>query len=161
MDGVESTYERFRGRPFEAFKQHLMLIQSIAPFGINYLVNAYTIADLDVAIALAADIGARELLLLPEQPVRGVGGVDSMTLQALKDWVWRYKGPVPLTLSEAAADGMPACRPVSGEMGLSAYAHVDAAGSLKRSSFEKDGILIGPKGLMEALAALRLQETVK
>ena len=79
------------------------MIQRIPPFGINIVVNAKTICDLDSAIGVAAELGASEFLLLPEEPNRRSRGIDRETLQALHEWIARYCGTVPLTISEAAA----------------------------------------------------------
>jgi MoaA/NifB/PqqE/SkfB family radical SAM enzyme len=158
MDGVGETYEALRGRPFAAFLRYLENARSLAPFGINYVVKSRTLPDLDAATTLAAEVGAVEFLLLPEQPVLGNGGIDNHTAQALKLWVTRYQGSVPLTVSQAGADGLPICNPLIGESGLRAYAHIDALGFLKRSSFDSDGVAIDADGIMRALNVLRHKE---
>lgn len=158
MDGVGPTYETLRGRPFVALLHRLEAIKRLAPFGLNFVVNARTLPDLDSAIRLAAEVGAAEFLLLPEQPVRGHSGIDDRTRQALHQWVSRYRGPVPLAVSEAGANGLPTCEPLSGETGLRAYAHIDASGVLKRSSYENDGVVIGDGGVMRALGELRSRQ---
>jgi len=158
MDGVGDTYEAHRGRPFAAFLWHIKKIRSVVPFGINYVVNSHTLPDLDVATTLAAELGAIEFLLLPEQPVQGNDGIDDRTAGALQQWVTRYKGGVPITISQAGADGLPVCNPLAGESGVRAYAHIDASGNLKRSSFDHDGVPIGAGGLMRALSLLGQKE---
>jgi MoaA/NifB/PqqE/SkfB family radical SAM enzyme len=155
MDGVGLTYEALRGRPFEALRCRLDTISTLAPFGINFVVNARTLPDLDAATGLAADVGAAEFLLLPEQPVQGKGGIDDHTMRALQHWVNLYEGRVPLAVSEAGADGLPTCDPLASETGLRAYAHIDASGVAKRSSYESNGVVIGDKGVIEALSVLR------
>jgi MoaA/NifB/PqqE/SkfB family radical SAM enzyme len=155
MDGVGTTYEALRGRPFERLRQRLREIRDFVPFGINCVVNSATLPDLDAAAMIAADFGAREFLLLPEQPVHGQGGIDAATSGELQRWVRRYRGPVPLTVSEAGADGLPTCDPLPAEKGLRAYAHIDASGVLRPSSFAADGVAIGADGLMHALGRLR------
>ncbi len=154
MDGVGATYESIRGYPFSIFLDCLNNVSSIAPLGINFIVNTNTLQDIDTAVKLASDVGAAEFLLLPEQPVRGFGGIDEITTESLRQWVSIYKGPVPLTVSEAGADGLPTCNPLPSETGLLAYAHIDASGSLKRSSFETHGVVIGKEGVMQALNVL-------
>jgi len=154
MDGVGRTYEALRGRPFEALRRRFDTIGTLAPFGINFVVNARTLPDLDAATELAADVGAAEFLLLPEQPVRGKGGIDDLTRQALQRWVSFYRGRVPLVVSEAGAEGLPTCDPLASETGLRAYAHIDASGVLKRSSYGSSGVIIGDKGAMGALSVL-------
>jgi sulfatase maturation enzyme AslB (radical SAM superfamily) len=158
MDGVGLTYERLRGRSFTALIERLSTIRALSPFGINFVVNALTFPDLDRAVTLAAEHGATEFLMLPEQPVRGRGGIDSRTSCALAAWVSSYRGPVPLTVSEAGAAGLPTCDPLPGEAGLRAYAHIDASGTLKRSSYDQAGVPIGPAGVAEALRRLSVAQ---
>lgn len=155
MDGLGATYEALRGRSFSILRRRLEIVRTLAPFGINYVVNSHTLPDLDAATALAAELGASEFLLLPEQPVRGSGGIDAHTFRELRRWVTYYHGPVPLVVSEAGAEGMPTCNPVTNETGLSAYAHIDANGILKQSSYDCEGVAIGAGGVMQALDVLR------
>lgn len=158
MDGVGATYETIRGRPFAEFLRHLDIARTVAPFGLNFVVNRFTVADLDSAAELATTTGASELLLLPEQPVGNGRGIDSISRKFLADWVLGYRGRVQLTVSEAGADGLPTCDPLAAERGLRAYVHIDANGVLKRSSFEASGVRIGARGLMSAVDVLRRTE---
>ena len=87
MDGVGSTYEALRGRPFSSLLHRIRIAKSLAPVGINYVVNKRTVADLDQAIYIASDLGALEFLLLPEESVRGTGGIDVQTLGKLRRWI--------------------------------------------------------------------------
>jgi sulfatase maturation enzyme AslB (radical SAM superfamily) len=155
MDGVGATYEALRCRSFVELCSRLEVLRSLAPFGINFVVNERTIHDLDAATLLAAELGAVEFLLLPEQPVEGVGGIDIVTSQKFRDWVCLYHGSVPLTVSENGADGLPTCNPFEFETGLQAYVHIDAAGILKRTSFDRDGVAIGCNSVMHAIEDLR------
>ena len=158
MDGIGATYETLRGRSFEAFCRRLQQVRTLAPFGINYVVNARTLPELTAATALAAEVGAVEFLLLPEQPTRHRPGIDGQTFQELCRWVRLYRGAVPLTISEDRADGLPACDPLVPETGLRAYAHINAAGVLKRSSFSGNGVVIGHDGVMSALDRLQTHD---
>lgn len=155
MDGVGATYEMLRGKPFCSFLRQLDLVREVAPFGINFVVNARTLPDIDAAISLASDVGATEFLLLPEQPARGRDGIDHSTTQALRNWVYSYRGAIPLSVSEAGAAGLPSCNPSERETGLHAYAHIDASGVLKRSSYDLTGVPIGAGGAMQALSMLK------
>ena len=66
MDGIDTTYERLRRRPFAKLLQRFAAVRKIAQFGINYVVNADTFPEIDRAVILAKTVGASELLLLPE-----------------------------------------------------------------------------------------------
>jgi hypothetical protein len=154
MDGVGTTYERLRGKPFPALIARLPIVRALCPFGINFVVNSLTFPDLDSAVTIASAHGAAELLLLPERPVRGRGGIDDCTAQDLERWVKSYRGPIALTVSEAGAVGLPTCNPLASEFGLRAYAHIDASGRLKRSSYDQTGIPISYAGIIDALRRL-------
>jgi len=155
MDGVGTTYEKIRKRAFWALLQKLEVIREIAPFGINYLVNHLTFPDIDTAITLAAEVGASEFLLLPEVPANNTNGINKSTMQALRRWASSYDGLITLTVSEVGRNGMPIADPLPRETGLRAFAHIDASGVLKRSSYDKHGIPIGPEGVIKALELLR------
>lgn len=155
MDGVGPTYEAIRRRPFEELLKRINKLRSSMPFGINYVVNSVTIVDLDAAVELAANLGASEFLLLPEEAVgRGVG-IDKKTTTILNKWVRDYSGSLRLVVSEGGAEGLPTCDPLSAEKGLAAFAHIDASGSIKCTSYVGSGIPIGDKGVMAALDELK------
>ncbi|MEI7728345.1 MAG: radical SAM protein [Verrucomicrobiota bacterium] len=155
MDGVGQTYEALRGRPFAELCSKLQYLRDLAPFGINFLVNSRTVSDLDAATDLSAKIGASEFLLLPEFPTATTSGIDPGTATALQNWIQRYRGPLVLTVAEAGADGLPTCNPLPEETGLNAYAHIDATGTLKRTSFDGHGVTIRAVGIMHALSELQ------
>ena len=151
MDGIGTTYEKIRKRSFSALLRSIEIIREIAPFGINYLVNRLTFPEIDTAVSLAHKVGASEFLLLPEIPTNSSSGIDESTMQALRRWVRSYNGPIPLTVSDVGSEGMPIANPLPVEKGLRAYAHIDASGVLKRSSYDTHGVPIGPEGIMKAL----------
>lgn len=155
MDGVGLTYESIRYRPFKALLDRIAALKRIAPFGINFLVNSKTVKDLNAAVQLATDLGASEFLLLPEEPVgRGVG-IDKETTITLQKWVNGYCGSLPLSVSEGGAEGLPTCNPFNDEKGLIAFAHIDASGFLKRTSYDTSGVIILENGVMDALDKLK------
>lgn len=154
MDGVGPTYERLRGTRFDTFLDSLEIVRAISPIGINYVVNARTLPDLDCAITIASKVGAVEFLLLPEQPTHQTAGIDEATALALRTWVTSYSGLVPLRISESGAAGMPVYDPLSLESGLSGYAHIDASGVVKRTSFDTEGVAIGTQSVAAALSQL-------
>lgn len=155
MDGVGSTYESIRCSPFDTLLERITALSRITPFGVNYVVNSKTIIDIDTAVKLAADLGASEFLLLPEEPVGRGRGIDEQTIITLRKWVNGYRGSVPLSISEGNTDGFPICNPLSTETGLAAFAHIDASGIIKRTSYDTSGILIRENGVMAALDKLK------
>jgi sulfatase maturation enzyme AslB (radical SAM superfamily) len=157
VDGVGQTYERLRRRSFKGLRQRLEIVREYLPLGINVVVNRDTIADLDAVVTLATEVHASELLLLPEQPVDGRVGIDSDTVRQLRGWVAQYSGGPHLAISERGAEGVGTCEPLPREVGLRAYAHIDAKGVLKRASYEPLGVPIGADGVMAAIDRLETQ----
>jgi MoaA/NifB/PqqE/SkfB family radical SAM enzyme len=157
MDGIGRTYETLRGKSFQAFIKQLNYVREIAPFGINFVVNIKTIHDLDNAVAIAHNEGAAEFLLLPEQPVLGIGGINGETMHTLRAWVSAYRGRMRISISDTCAENFPVCNPFSKESGLFAYAHIDADGVLKRSSYDLKGVPIGGGSVIKALQNLKKQ----
>jgi MoaA/NifB/PqqE/SkfB family radical SAM enzyme len=155
MDGVGSTYERLRGRSFDSLLDRLRLVRSVSRFGINFVVNAETLPDLDRAITIASEARASEFLLLPERPSRNHTGIDHHTMDSLRKWVRQYRKSLPLLVSDHEAEELPICGAFLNEDPLYGYVHISASGVLMRSSFDTSGVRIGEGGLMEALQELR------
>lgn len=158
VDGLNATYERLRRRPFSIIKQRIIALRGVVPFGINYVINDDTLPDLENMIDFASDMGASEFLLLPEYEVGAGSGARARTLDALRAILRRYNGSLPLRISELSSEGMPVCDPFNSETGLLSYAHVDAEGILKRTSYENFGLKITADGFMNALMELAQQE---
>jgi MoaA/NifB/PqqE/SkfB family radical SAM enzyme len=158
VDGVGSTYERLRGRSFAQLRAALDAIAADFQWGMNSVINQDTVGDLDAIAALAAEHGASELLLLPERPTAGTSGAEQETLRALESWVLAYAGLVPLATSADAALGVPIADALPGEVGLRSYAHIDASGTARTSSYAPSGVRIGEGGVMVALKQLAQTE---
>lgn len=154
MDGVGATYESIRRRSFSELLARLGHVRAISRFGVNVVINERTLPDLDEVARVAADAGACELLLLPQMPVRSVKAIALATVHDLRRWVDRYGGPLKLYINEASAEGFPTCDPLIEERGLRAYAHIDAMGVLKPSSYAETGVLLGEDGVLRALDQL-------
>ncbi len=154
MDGVGRTYENIRGRSFDLFISKIRLLTGKIPFGINYVVNNKTVKKLSVATSLIEDWGASELLLLPEEAVGRGHKIDEHSLRDLKNWVTKYKGSLKLAVSASYEKQLHAVNPLQKERPELAFAHIDANGYIRNSSFETRGVLISSKGVMEAFKEL-------
>lgn len=160
MDGVGVTYELLRGRSFVDFTTRVRDVHLVAPFGINFVVNDETVNDLEAAMDFAHREGASEFLLIPEHSGGRRPPPSLETRERLLTWVQSYRGNVRLSVSEAGSDGMNVCDPCAAESGLRAYAHISAAGTLQRTSYESAGVAIGDSGIIDALSTiLNLQKS--
>lgn len=161
VDGVGRTYEEQRGKQFESLLRGMDAIATLSPFGINVVVNERTVAELDALSELAQKVGASELLLLPQQATTAVASMDAVVGRALQNWAFNYRGKVRLAVSEAGASGLPTCDPLPDERGLQAYAHIDASGMLRASSYSPVGAKIRDAGVLSALKRLRNNLEIK
>ncbi|MGO9297644.1 MAG: radical SAM protein [Streptosporangiaceae bacterium] len=159
VDGVGGTYEKLRDRSFADLLQRLELISGAFSFGINCVVNQRTLSELDAVAALAADFGAAELLLLLEQPTPSTPGANADVATGLRDWIRGHQGSVRLATGEQDANGLPTARPLPGEVGLRSYAHIDASGSLRATSYSSNRVPIDDRGLLAAVERLQQEET--
>lgn len=161
VDGVGRTYEELRGKQFSSLLRGIESIATLSPFGINVVVNERTVAKLDALSELAHKVGASELLLLPQQATTVVPSMDGAVGRALQNWVSKYSGKVRLAVSESGASGLPTCDPLPDERGLQAYAHIDASGTLRASSYSPVGVKIEDIGVLAALKRLRNTSEIK
>jgi MoaA/NifB/PqqE/SkfB family radical SAM enzyme len=155
MDGVGGTYERLRGRAFTEFRRKLDLVATICPFGLNVVINKDTVDELDQVAGFARAVGARELLLLPQQPTRAVAGIDYDASSRFEDWVKHARRNVPLAISEAGAStALGLANPYAEEPALEAHAHIDAEGLLRPNAYSPTGVRIRGS-VLDALRELR------
>jgi MoaA/NifB/PqqE/SkfB family radical SAM enzyme len=158
VDGVGEVYERLRRRPFGALVDRLSAVSAIAPFGINVVVNEATVDQLDAVVALAVETGAVEILLLPEQPTARAAGMSNHVGDQLRVWVTRYQGAVKLGVSEQGAGDLPVAEPFADQPSIERYAHIDASGVLRPTSFASSGIEIGADSFLTSYERLLRKE---
>jgi MoaA/NifB/PqqE/SkfB family radical SAM enzyme len=155
VDGVGATYERLRNRPFAAVISAAALLRSVAPIGINAVVNAYTIGELDDLAEFAADVGASELLLLPEQPTAATPGISDADAELLIRWIRAARTQVRLAISRSGLEAsVPTVEVIPGERPLDAHMHVDASGVLRPHAYAPTGMTI-EGSILDAVQALK------
>lgn len=154
LDGIGATYQKMRGRSFADIVKILRVAKELAPFGVNVVVNEITVHQLPELAQIAEEVGATELLMLPQQPTSAVEGSSHACSQTMRDWALGYRGALRLTISEAGAFDFPICNPLPLETGIRGYAHIDAAGQLRANSFDPFGVEISASGIISAVSEL-------
>lgn len=135
IDGIGDKYEAIRGCSFKRFMQKLSIIETIAPYGVNLVINATTIHSVDAVANLATEQGATELLLLPQI---GLNAADSNTISSLYKWINSYRGQLKLAIAESASDqALSIADPFVNEKGTKAYVHVNAEGCVCETSHDQ------------------------
>jgi MoaA/NifB/PqqE/SkfB family radical SAM enzyme len=159
VDAVGVGYERIRGRSFDQLVDRIALVSTLAPFGINMVVGAGTLDELDRVAAFAADVGATELLLLPQQSTSTSAGLTDADENRLGDWIRRYRGPVRLAVSRLGTpEGLPLADPFADDEPLSAHGHIDAFGQLRTDAYSARGVRVGAS-IHDAIDRLRKEGT--
>jgi sulfatase maturation enzyme AslB (radical SAM superfamily) len=153
VDGTGKTYEQLRQRSFTALAHALHRARSVAPLGLNMVVNSQTVGHLEAVYDLAQEVGAAELALLPERAVGVRPGVSSDVLEVLRDWIAsalsEKSGPRLCIAAGCPLGPLPGVSPSAED-----YAHIDASGRLHRTSFSETGIEIGRTDIVEAFTRL-------
>lgn len=138
MDGIRDTYYSHRGIPFEDFVKRFEYLLGFYNVGINYLVDETTIDDLDEAFILLKGWEIRELLLLPCEP-----DCPESVISRLHDWIRNNKDKgILIEISSTRKGNLPFLAPYGEDDDSLDYAHIDAKGLLKQSSFTNEGIAL-------------------
>jgi hypothetical protein len=162
MDGMDSTYERLRGRTFGRFLKALTIVRATGRFGINFLVNDDTIGDLPRAADFALENGAEEFLLLPEVPLHGRKAPRRETMQILESWIVANWSIYPLRTSSMYAGGLslPVAHSSDGREFMD-FLHVDASGVLKGCAFDKHGVQLADRAsLLDSVSGLSARSDI-
>ena len=155
IDGVGQTYEGFRGRKFDKLIERIERAREISSLGFNVVINDSTIQDIDQVTEIARKFDISEVLLLPQQATQNVKGLSKDSYEKMKKWIAGYRGETRLTISDIGLESNFICNPLSMETGINAYAHIDALGFIKGSSYSNIGQQIGDKSILEALQLLK------
>ena len=155
IDGVGATYEKFRGRKFDKLIERIERARQITSLGFNVVINDSTILELDQVTAIAEKFDISEVLLLPQQATENVKSLSKDSYEQMMKWIEGYGGETRLTISDIGLESNFICNPLSRESGLNAYAHIDALGFLKASSYSNIGQQIGEKSILDVLQLLR------
>jgi MoaA/NifB/PqqE/SkfB family radical SAM enzyme len=141
MDGMDAIYEQSRGRPFTQFREKMALVRVTARFGINYVVNDDTIAELPRAADFVFDNGAEELLLLPQLTTDGKLSLRHDTLDRLSAWAREHHQRCRLATSSHGGHHIDAPMLMTADPRFESFdfMHVDAFGTLKFSAFQQRG----------------------
>jgi hypothetical protein len=117
-------------------------------------VTERTIDELDACLAWAERVGAKELLLLVEQPVGSRPGLRADAHERLVSWVAHASPPIRLAVGAmGAVERMGIADPYGAEPPLEAHAHVDAAARLRPDAYAELSVEV--KGsIVEALHEL-------
>lgn len=122
--------------------------------GINYLLTDETECRFSSELNRAEKAGVKEVLVLP--CVGKAGEITGLTdpRRSLES-VLNYKtGSIRIVASAIAGRLISDSVDIPGDKGLRAYAHITAAGVIKRDSFSAKGVYIGNRSIVAAIKEL-------
>ena len=154
LDGIGEDYRKIRNKGYVEIKNLISFYSSVFKVGINFVLNRSTFKNLDGVAKVANELGASELLILPELSKNGLKVMDEKLEEDLKIWYSSYTGKLRLTISEAGEAMLPTVSPYSRSSGLQQHVHIDALGRVKASSFDEKGVKISGDDILGAIAAL-------
>lgn len=128
--------------------------------GINYLLNERTFPDLGETIKSCADVGVKEVLLLPQIETDCCRGVGAEFLLMVDDWLMSTTLPLRVTISAFSSDGMKSISAIPGDVGARQYLHISADGLVKTSSIAQTGVAIGKKTLIQTIKEVYCHENM-
>lgn len=154
MDGVGETYEKLRQRSFAELTAKIAYLAQKMRIGVNFVVNEDTIGDIDAACRITSELGAAEFALLPQVQTSRVARISTEVENQMRKWLATYAGSLRISISESTvADGISIANPFRDTSG--AYAHIDAMGFLRETSFSALGTPVGDKGFMATYLMMR------
>lgn len=141
VDGLEPYYSKIRGRPLANLLKNIRALDHAIPFGINVVVSPGHVAQLRRVADLAIDLGARDVLIIPEHD-RGRMLLAASEWAEIDDFITEYGSRCRLSVTLRACSHL-AARFLETERGDEfLFAHISADGKLKPNSYAREGISI-------------------
>lgn len=128
--------------------------------GINYLLNERTYSGLRDTIKCCAEVGVKEVLLLPQIETGRCSGVRPEFLLMVDDWLISEHLPLRVTVSAFAVAPMKSVAPIPGDVGARQYLHISAEGLVKTSSAAQSGVEIGKRTLIQTIMEVYRRENL-
>jgi MoaA/NifB/PqqE/SkfB family radical SAM enzyme len=153
IDGTEPYYGKIRGRPLACLLEKIRALDHAIPFGINAVVSPGHVTELRRVADLAIDLGACDLLIIPEH--RG-----GKTLLSSDEWneidkfIAEYRSRCRLSVTRGASAHLKANFLETERDDEFVFAHVSADGRLKPNSHARWGIPIRDAALMREYLVL-------
>jgi len=141
IDGPEPYYSAIRGRSLASLTENIRAIGGAIPFGVNVVVSPGHVAELRAVAEIAVDIGAGDLLIIPEHD-RG------RPLLSVEEWrevgviIAEYQPLLSLSATFEAIRHLTCSFLETERDGEFSFAHISASGELRRNSYELGGILV-------------------
>ena len=141
VDGLEPKYSSIKKKNLSDLVKKIYLIKGIIPFGLNIIINPNSTEDVIKVINLALELGAMDVLLIPEHK-------DGNFLLTDEDWekvrliIKDYSAKIQINVTYDASFQIESDYLDTDTENDFLFAHISADKKLKLHSYENEGILI-------------------
>ena len=151
IDAAEPLYSSIRQRRLSDLLPKVQRTARSVPIGVNTVITKATLRTLDELAAIVADLPVFDWLLLPQVSQAGFA-LDSGEWATLASWIREHERAFRFSISTQAASylGVPTLLPEQPRD----YAHIDAFGRLRRTSYSSGGLDLTTTDLKSALPVL-------
>lgn len=141
IDGLESKYSAVKKHELTELIKKIKLLNGSIPFGINIIANPYSIIDVEKVIELSIELGAIDVLLIPEHK-NGKFLLQEHDWQQLENIVVKYQNRIQVNITYDASVFINASYLETEVKKDFLFAHISADKKVKLHSYEIDGVYI-------------------
>lgn len=141
IDGLEPKYSIVKRNSLSNVVYNIKLLKNIIPFGINIIVNPYAIVDVENIIKLGIEIGAFDVLLIPEHK-NGIFQLNSQDWKNLEGMVTKYLNKIQINITYDASNYLSTNYLETEVKKEFSFIHISADRKIKKHSYDKHGIYI-------------------
>lgn len=141
IDGIEPRYSEIRGKSLNVLLEKISYLTKKIPFGINCVVSKNETIELENVIELAIEIGAENVLIIPEHH-NGVFQLTDEDWGCLDSIIKKYDKKIELLVTHDAAPFINSKTLEIADSNEFLFSHISADNKIKLNSYDKDGIQI-------------------
>lgn len=141
IDGIEPKYSSVKKVPFSKIIDNINLVRNNIPFGINVIVNKDSTADVENVIELAIDLGAIDILIIPEH-FKGEFLLCADDWRNIEDIIKKYHKKIQINVTYDASSFIKSEYLETEVKKEFLFAHISTDKKLKTYSYLNDGFYI-------------------
>lgn len=147
IDGLEPKYSIVKRHKLVELINNIHQLDGGIPFGINIIVNPSSIIDVENVIELSMELGAIDVLLIPEHK-NGIFLLQQNDWAELGDTVKKYEDKIQVNVTSDASVFIESTYLETEVKKEFLFAHISADKRMKLHSFDAEGIYIdGPASI--------------
>lgn len=144
IDGLDPKYKAVKRKSLDSLIKIIHKVKGIIPFGINIIINENSTHDVVEVIELAIELGAIDVLLIPEHK-NGKFLLDNDDWKKVENIIFKYQDKIQINVTYDASTFIKS-KYLETEVNKEfLFAHISADKKMKLHSYETDGVFIEDK----------------